>query len=50
MSSILIDIENQNESDEIAIHNSKVEILKSNADFIYYLFKTSIEYGMNDLM
>jgi len=43
---VLIDTDYQNESDEIAITNSKIEILKNNADFIYFLFKTSIEYGM----
>lgn len=41
MSSILIDIE----ADELAIDNSKVELLKSQSNFIYYLFKTSIQYG-----
>ena len=44
MSSILIDIE-ADEADELAIDNSKVELLKSQSNFIYYLFKTSIQYG-----
>ena len=45
MTSILIDGENQNEADEMAIDNSKVDLLKSNASFIYFLFNTSLEYG-----
>jgi len=46
MASTLIDIEYQDEVDEFAIDNSKVDLLKLNAEFIYFLFNTSIDYGM----
>ena len=45
MASTLIDIEYQDDVDELAIDICKVDVLKTNADFIFFLFKTSIEYG-----
>ena len=45
MSSIMVDLDYQNVSDEIAIDYSKLDKVKSAMDLIMELFSTCIEFG-----
>ena len=44
-SAILIDLDSQNASDELAIDYSKLEKVKLNLELIFEVFKTCIEFG-----
>lgn len=44
-STVLVDLDNQDTSDELVIDYPKVDKLKSHSDLIFELFKTSIEFG-----